>query len=174
MHPQITTAQATTVLALQCSPDKSISDVVTELLKAPLPELRAEWERWHPGLLLPKGLPRDLLVRSIAWQMQAKEQGGLAPGVIRHLESLAAQLATSGDLDLEREVRLKPGTRLVREWRGRTYRVEVLNDGYIMDERQYASLSHVARAITGTRWSGPRFFGLKQRERRSVRSCAGV
>ena len=145
----------------------SLSEAIAYFMKAPQPEVRSEWHRWHPGLSMPKGLPRDLLVRSIAWQMQAKEHGGLFPQLRRKLDALAAQLATSGDLDLEREVRLKPGTRLVREWRGRTYRVEVLSDGYLMDERRYASLSHVARVITGTRWSGPRFFRLKQRERRS-------
>lgn len=65
---------------------------------------------------------------------------------------------------MEREVRLKPGTRLIREWRGQTYRVEVTSEGYVMEDRNYASLSHIARSITGTRWSGPRFFGLKQRK----------
>jgi hypothetical protein len=150
--------------------EASLSRIIEYWLAAPLPELRAEWHRWHPDLAMPKGLPRDLLVRSIAWQMQAKEHGGMPRETLRQLEKLAAQLATSGDLELEREVRLKPGTRLVREWRGQTYRVEVLASGYLMDERRYASLSHVARAITGTRWSGPRFFGLKQRERLQPRS----
>jgi hypothetical protein len=106
--------------------------------------------------------------------MQAKEHGGLPREVERQLERLAAQLAKSGDLELEREVRLKPGTRLIREWRGQTYRVEVTKDGYLMEERRYASLSHVARAITGTRWSGPRFFGLKQRERQAATGAAHV
>jgi hypothetical protein len=115
--------------------------------------------------VLPDRLPRDLLVRSIAWQMQAKQFGSVPRSTIRELDRLNAQLAKSGDLDLEREVRLKPGTRLIREWKGSTYRVEVLADGFLMEDRRYASLSHVARAITGTRWSGPRFFGLKQRER---------
>lgn len=156
------------------SPTLSLSDTLAYLMQAPLPEVRAEWKRWHPNAQMPKGLPRDLLVRSIAWQMQANEHGGLARDVVRQLEALASQLATSGDLNLEREVRLKPGTRFVREWRGRTYRVEVLSDGYVMDERRYASLSHIARAITGTRWSGPRFFGLKQRGRRSARSRTDV
>ncbi len=153
------------------SPTRSLSETLDYLMQTPLLDLRSEWHRWHPGLQIPKGLPRDLLVRSVVWQMQAKERGGLPPLLVRQFDALAAQLATSGDLDMEREVRLKPGTRLVREWRGRIYRVEVLSDGYVMDERRYASLSHVARAITGTRWSGPRFFGLKQRERRSSREA---
>ena len=155
----------------ESSPTRLLSETLAYLMQAPLPVARSEWRRWHSGLQIPKRLPRDLIVRSVAWQMQAKERGGLAPLMVRQLDALAAQLATSGDLNMEREVRLKPGTRLVREWRGRIYRVEVLGDGYVMDERRYASLSHVARAITGTRWSGPRFFGLKQRERRSSREA---
>lgn len=154
--------------------EMALAPGIQRLLRAPLPQLREEWEKWHPGLSLPKGLPRDLLVRSIAWQMQAKEHGGMPRATLKLLEKLAAQLSASGDLNLEREVRLKPGTRLIREWRGRTYRVEVLTGGYVMDERRYVSLSHVARAITGTRWSGPRFFGLKQRERLPPRNAAHV
>ncbi len=118
-----------------------------------------------PHLVIPERLPRDLLVRSLAWALQTRADGNLPPAVTRRLERMASQLARSGDLDLEREARLKPGTKLVREWRGRTYRVLVLEDGYVFEDRRYASLSHIARAITGTRWSGPRFFGLKQRSR---------
>jgi hypothetical protein len=114
---------------------------------------------------MPDRLPRDLLIRSIAWRIQTAAHGDLAPAATRQLGRLTAQLARSGDLDLEREARLKPGTKLVREWRGRTIRVLVLEDGYLFEDRRYASLSHVASAITGTRWSGPRFFGLKQRKR---------
>jgi hypothetical protein len=161
-------------LRIAHSAQPTFSDTIDRLATAALPQLRAEWTRWHPNIPLPKGLPRDLLVRSIIWELQAREHGGLSASVTRELGRLIAQLATSGDLNLEREVRLKPGTRLVREWRGRTYRVEVLRDGYVMDERRYASLSHVARAITGTRWSGPRFFGLKHRERTVRRSLVNV
>lgn len=142
---------------------ETITRATARLACAPLTELRAEWVRHHPQTVLPCGLPRDLLVRSIAWTLQERAEGGHSPAIQRQLESLAAQLAKSGDVDIERQVRLKPGTRLIREWRGQTYRVEVTGDGYAMDDRNYASLSHVARAITGTRWSGPRFFGLKQR-----------
>jgi hypothetical protein len=75
---------------------------------------------------------------------------------------MARQLATTGTIEIEREVRLKTGTRLIREWRGRTYVAEVIEGGIELDGQRYASLSHVARAITGTRWSGPRFFGLRK------------
>jgi hypothetical protein len=78
---------------------------------------------------------------------------------------LADQLARSGDLDVERQLSLKKGTRLVREWQGRTYQVMVLDEGFLFEERRYASLSQIARDVTGTKWSGPRFFGLRQRSR---------
>ena len=146
---------------------KPLRETVDRLTKAPLSKLRAEWARWHPNLPIPEKLPRDLLVRSILWSAQAKEHGGMPADVVRQLKLLADQLATSGDLNLEREARLKPGTRLIREWRGKTYRVEALAEGYIMGGERFDSLSQIARIITGTRWSGPRFFGLKQRPRRS-------
>ena len=150
---------------------------VAELQAMPLPELRAEWQRHHPGMIMPRGLPRDLLVRSIAYVLQAREGGDLPTAVVRRLEKLAGQLARSGALDMEREVSLKPGTKLVRDWRGRTIRVLVTDDGYLLDDKRYASLSHIARTITGTAWSGPRFFGLKprgpRRARRGARACIG-
>ena len=145
--------------------DCNIEIEIARLSTSPLGELRRAWQRHHPRMVLPDRLPRDLLVRTIAWQLQVKDQGDIVPAVARHFDRLAGQLAKSGDLDLEREVRLKPGTKLVREWRGRTLQVQVLEDGYLFEDRRYASLSHVASAITGTRWSGPRFFGLKQRKR---------
>ena len=145
--------------------EPDITAEVATLQAAPLPELRRVWQRYHPGVTIPRGLPRDLLVRGIAWQLQERAHGGLPTSVARQLEKLGAQLERSGELDLEREVTLKPGTRLVREWRERTIRVLVLEQGYLFEDRQYASLSHIARAITGTQWSGPRFFGLKQRGR---------
>lgn len=140
-----------------------IIETVAALLASPLPALREEWRRHHPSTPLPDGLPRDLLVRTIAWQLQEREDGAMPAVLRRRLNKLAAQLEQSGSLDIEREVSLKPGTKLIREWHGRTCRVLVLEEGYLYNDRRYASLSHVARAITGTRWSGPKFFGLKQR-----------
>lgn len=140
-----------------------LGDQIAALAAMPLAELRREWQHYHPGLIMPERLPRDLLVRSIAWKLQEQTFGGTPPAVSRQLAKMAGQLARSGSLDLEREVSLKPGAKLVREWRGCTYRVLVLSDGYQFEKRRYASLSHVARVITGTQWSGPRFFGLKQR-----------
>jgi hypothetical protein len=113
---------------------------------------------------LPDKLPRDLLVRSIAWAIQGGRHGGLPSAIERALEKMSRQLATTGTLEIERSVRPKPGTRLIREWRGKTYVVEVSDHGFTHCEQTYSSLSHVARAITGTRWSGPKFFGLRQND----------
>ena len=149
-------------------PARDTASAIAAMTAMPLPELRALWHAYHPGLSMPDGLPRDLLVRSIAWKLEAKEHGDMPKALKRRLDALSAQLDKSGDLDLERSVSLKCGTHIVREWRGATHRVIVAEEGYIFEDRRYASLSHVARVITGTRWSGPRFFGLKQRKLQKV------
>jgi hypothetical protein len=114
-------------------------------------------ERWIEihGAAPSKTLTRDLLVRGIAYTMQEQQHGGLTRTEKKALAALAPGNAvpTLGHL--------RPGTRLYRSWRGTTHEVLVLEDGYNWKGRTYASLSEVARAITGTRWSGPRFFGLK-------------
>jgi Protein of unknown function (DUF2924) len=104
---------------------------------------------------------RDLLTRGIADKWQEATLGGLS-GVIRrrllgladggHEEGKAARVASAA--------RLRPGTRLIRTWRGRTMSVTVLEDGFLFEDRRYTSLTEVAHAITGAHWSGPRFFGL--------------
>ena len=151
-----------------------IASRIAELAAAPLPDLRKEWHRAHTSLPIPRGLPRDLLVRMTVWKLQERQFGAMPASLVRRLDKLAAQLERSGSLDIEREVSLKPGTKLIRDWHGRTCRVLVLEEGYLFEDRQYASLSHIARAITGTRWSGPRFFGLKQRRRAQGEEAADV
>jgi hypothetical protein len=118
-------------------------------------QLRQEWQRvWKQ----PAPLGHDLLRRGIAWKRQERELGGLPRPVICELERLARQLELGKPLGLERVA--KPGTRLVRQWRGRTFHVAVMDDGFLFDSRRYASLSQIAQVITGTKWSGARFFGL--------------
>jgi hypothetical protein len=131
-------------------------------------QLRAEWRRVHRGQAVPAGLSSDLVARAIAWRLQEKVHGGMATARVRELERLAKQLDRTGELDLEREISLKPGTRLVRDWQGRTYRVLVVEDGYLFEERRYGSLTPIAKAITGAAWSGPRFFGLKRARKNAV------
>ena len=133
---------------------------------SPIAQLRRNWQI-SVGSPPPTDLGRELLARALSWKEQEGLHGGYAPSVLRELERLSQQLQRSGELDLERQLTLKVGTRLERYWNGRTFHVEVVSDGFVHDGQRYRSLSHVARGITGTRWSGPRFFGLAQRTRPS-------
>lgn len=140
------------------------NDVTNEL--AAIPDLsRADLvERWAAasGRPPPKGLSRRLLEYAAAWHLQSQTFGGLTPAVRRRLHR-AAKSGEGGASKISRAVASKsppPGARLVREWHGRTYTVDVLETGFLFDGQHYGSLSQVARAITGARWSGPRFFGL--------------
>jgi hypothetical protein len=108
----------------------------------------------------PKGVSRRLLEFSAAYALQTRALGGLKPSVRRLLER------GDGGKDaavLKRPMSKSPlavGTRLVRDWHGKTHTVDVVEGGFQYDGREYDSLSRIAREITGTRWSGPRFFGL--------------
>ncbi len=107
----------------------------------------------------PKGLSRRLLEYSAAYQLQVKAYGGLKPTIRRKLRQAAGQAGKFVPVT-EKSQRLSPGTRLLREWHGRTHTVEVVEDGFLYAGETWKSLSQVARSITGARWSGPRFFGL--------------
>ncbi len=102
-----------------------------------------------------KTMTEDLLARGIAYEIQIRQLGGLTPPERKALGALARERANPSPGPL------KAGTRLYRSWRGVTQEVLVLDSGYSWRSKSYASLSQVARAITGTRWSGPRFFGLQ-------------
>lgn len=136
-------------------------------------QLRAEWRGLTRGRPLPEGLSADLVARAVAWRIQERNHGGLPPARVRELARLAKQMRDGGDLNLERELRLKPGTRLVRQWHDRTYRVLVLDHGFQYEDRHYQSLTCIAREITGAAWSGPRFFGLKRRTNTNFTSRVG-
>ena len=126
-------------------------------------QLRAEWRR-----VFRKDAPPhspDLLARAIAWRMQAKVQGDIPTSVRSRLLQLAAQLDKDGEISSVTAPTLSPGTRLLREWNGRTIEVTVVENGYLFEERLYTSLSQIAEHVTGTHWSGPRFFGLRSRRK---------
>ena len=117
-------------------------------------ELREEWARVTASAV-PRISPR-LLRLALAWEIQARAYGGLSRATRRTLDQLASAKT------LTRPAR--PGMRLVREWAGQVHVVMVGEDGVIRwGDREWRSLSEVARAITGTRWSGPAFFGLKHK-----------
>ncbi len=121
--------------------------------------LRSVWRRLyraHP----PKRVARDLLMLGVAWKIQEQAYGGLSAATKRRLADLAKTMERDGDVTRNRVARLKPGAKLVREWRGKTHTVVVHEDGFEWKGRHWRSLSAIAREITGAHWSGPRFFGL--------------
>jgi Protein of unknown function (DUF2924) len=121
-------------------------------------ELRKEWRRLYRSQ--PPRLSRDLLVRAIAYRIQELRYGGLSKATSRKLAALAEARDSGGEIAKEGAQRLRAGTRLIREWNGRTHTVTVEEHGFSYAGRSYQSLSAIARDITGARWSGPRFFGL--------------
>jgi Protein of unknown function (DUF2924) len=122
-------------------------------------ELRALW-RAKFKTEQPEAFGPDLLRRSIAQKLQEGAYGGLDRKTARLLKQLIAQSTrTNGKIVVPR--RIKPGAILVREWKGKSHRITVMEDGFAFEGKLYDSLSEIARRITGTRWNGPRFFGLR-------------
>jgi hypothetical protein len=99
----------------------------------------------------------------LAWELQARVRGGYDPATRRWLKQLRAPSKSATPATSPASGALKPGTVLTREWGGTTHRVMVLEEGFAWAGQNYRSLSEVATRISGTRWSGPRFFGVKQR-----------
>jgi hypothetical protein len=141
-------------------PNDLLGERLAALARLNLDDLRAEWRRLYRAAP-PVRLSRDLLLRSAAHRLQENALGSLQPAAKRRLAGLARALATNGEAPPARTtVRLKPGTTLVREWHGHTHTVTVLARGFEHEGQHYASLTKLARTITGAHWSGPRFFGL--------------
>src|SRR5262245_28944715 len=117
-------------------------------------ELRKRWQMTF-GSIPPRALTKDLVARMITYRLQEEAFGGLDRATIKLLD----RLARGEKPELNR--RLKAGTVLVREYRGERHTVTVVPDGFVWRNTTYSSLSTIARAITGTAWNGPRFFGLR-------------
>ena len=125
---------------------------LARLAELPPAELREKWERLTGGPV-PDVSPR-LLRLALAWELQVKVHGGLSRRTQQRLEQMSQAKTVTREI--------QPGMRLVREWNGAVNIVQVGEDGVIRwNGKGWNSLSEVARAITGTRWSGPAFFGLK-------------
>jgi hypothetical protein len=135
-------------------------EALSRLPELDLGELRQQWRGLYKTLA-PANLSRELLVRAVAHRMQELSLGGLRPKPRRQLLRIAQQFKETGEATIRARPELKSGTRVVREWQGRTYDVLVLDDGFSWQNTRYRSLSAIAREITGTAWSGPLFFGLK-------------
>jgi hypothetical protein len=146
-------------------PDREkIDDEIARLRDLDVKALRAQWHNVL-GRLPPPHLPRHLLLRIVAYRLQADRLGDLDPQNKRELDGAGSpEKAQQNAAALaERQTELKAGTILGREWNGRMHRVSVLADGLAYDGKTYSSLSKIAFAITGTRWNGPKFFGLRDR-----------
>ena len=135
-------------------------EALSRLLTLDIGELRQQWRGLYKTQA-PRHFSRELLVRAVAYRMQELARGGLRPEPQRQLRRIAQQFKKTGDATMPARAELKPGTRLMREWQGRTYDVLVLDGGFSWQGTRYRSLSAIARKITGTAWSGPLFFGLK-------------
>lgn len=125
-----------------------------------LPELKTKWAELYGKPL--KGARRQFLIRGIAYRLQERVYGGLSAKTRRRLKQLAKQFARNPDHRPAIAPDLKPGCRLLREWRGVMHEVVVLDQGFRYRDQTYRTLSEIARLITGTRWSGPVFFGLRK------------
>ena len=149
-------------------PDRKTLDVeIARLRDFDVGALRARWQdvfRRQP----PPYLPRHLLFRMLAYRLQADHLGDL-DGESRRLLDSAVSPEAAGKRAVERARvtrDMSPGTMLGREWNGRMHRIAVLAEGFAWNGKTYPSLSKIALAITGTRWNGPRFFGLRDKPAR--------
>jgi hypothetical protein len=142
--------------------DPAVEAELDRLVVMPIAQLRIRYRevfRADP----PKAFGPDLLRRGIAYRVQEKAYGGLSRSAQRLLDQMMKAFAAKpgGKIVLPR--RIKPGSVLAREWKGKSHRVMVLADGFAYDGETYSNLSEIAVLITGTRWNGPRFFGLRSK-----------
>src|ERR1700688_2442133 len=142
------------------------ADVSAQIAELPGFSRQQLLDLWHElyGRAAPPGIRRELMVPFLAYRMQEKAYGGLKPSTRAQLLRIARALenATSTTEWLSKP-KIKPGTRILRQWRGETHEIMVTESGYDYRAASYRSLSEIARKITGTRWSGPAFFGLKDK-----------
>ncbi|MCW5581168.1 MAG: DUF2924 domain-containing protein [Luteimonas sp.] len=140
--------------------DNVLSRVVA-LRSAPTAALKQQWRDLFGSEAPPYN--RRLLESRLAYRLQELAYGGLSPAARERLDALADQVGQGRQLSVKLKTdRPVTGTRLVREWQGVEHTATVLADGYDYEGRRYKSLSAIARAITGTQWNGPLFFGLKR------------
>lgn len=115
--------------------------------------LTALWSTLFRGMVPPQ-MSQPMMRRFLAFEIQSRQQGGLPAALCARLDRIAA------GAERKASPAVRPGTRLLRAWNGTTHVVDVLPDGFFWNGKCHRSLSAIARAITGARWSGPRFFGL--------------
>ena len=140
-----------------------IAEQLEVLQSMDLIALRDEWRKLKGSE--PPRLSRDLMLRAVAYALQMQAFGELPPSTIKKLEATIGEVGEVMPAAEPTRRDLSAGARLVREWHGRTHSVEVLRQGFLFEGKVYRSLSEIARYITGSHWSGPRFFGLIKKRR---------
>jgi hypothetical protein len=146
---------------------KSVMAPVAALKTTPTSDLKAKWRELFDRE--PPPYNRRYLESRLAYRIQELAFGGLKPETVARLEALAQEIDAGDPRKRRRRAQDRPatGTRLIREWQGIEHCVTVRDDGFEYEGRPYESLSAIARAITGTRWNGPLFFGLRNRQGRA-------
>ena len=139
---------------------EALAAEIAGLSKASITDLRERWKAIH-GKAPSREIGRSFLTRAIAYRLQERAYGELKPSTRRLLARVAEETAIVSSPKKPQIRTARSGTILIREWQGNAHRVTVLNDGVSFNGKRYRSLSEVAREITGSRWSGPRFFGLR-------------
>ena len=142
--------------------DGKLKAEIAGLRDLDLPDLRAVWQK-HYGTTAPKTLRRKILILSIAWRIQADVAGGLKPATRKYLRQVAEATRSGTVVRPAPVLSVKPGTKLIRVWQDRAQTVTALAEGFEWQGSRYRSLSEIARTITGTRWNGLVFFGVKSR-----------
>ena len=140
----------------------AISGTLASLRSLPIRELKQQWRSLYNSEP-PHRVSRELLTRAVAYRVQEQSLGGLKPSTCRLLERLASDARSGRPLKLSPCAPASAGTVLMRDWQGITHEVKVLDRGVLYKRKRYRSLSEVARLITGARWSGPLFFGLRSK-----------
>ena len=152
-------------------------DPVSETLRTLTPKLgvAAIRDAWTHRLRSkpPAIQSADLLLRLFAWRLQVEAYGGLDEATTLRLNQISRSQVDQTSSSVPAIASLETGTVLIREWRDVEHRVLVLDGGFEHQGKRYKTLSEVARAITGTRWSGPRFFGIEQTERARSSEASG-
>jgi len=152
-----------------------LSEKIAALQEMTPAALRAEWRRVYR--MPAPNISHDLLTRGIAFRIQEKEFGCLPASVERRLLAIANEARTDRAALPPVSTILRPGMQLVRSWHGKTHSVVVTEGGFLWNGSSHTSLSSIAQAITGTKWSGPRFFGLRGKDGVTVageKTCAAA
>lgn len=146
-----------------------MTKTIEELKNLSREELIQKWKKLF-GTNSPQHAKKDLLIKHIAWELQAKEQGGLSAQTKKQLGKLAEKMNKKQEVseaDIKETCKnttleIKAGTKLIREYQGKKYEVTALEKGFEYKGKKYKSLSAIANEITGTRWNGKIFFGVKK------------